>query len=173
MKKFLFTLTALLMASTAFAGRIYIPDTEFTTDQLGTKVFLPVYIELDNEYINGWNVEFTYPENLTVTGSIRKNTEVLSQTAVTDEFGGTENVSFTVNGNSTANTGFCAAQGFWDPDGDGEYEPYGAVKIGPTGTFMLYEIQVEPSTEFTEGYITMRWMYSGGADKRNGQGSIA
>ena len=169
MKKFLFTLAALLMASSAFAARVYIPDTEFTKDQLGTQVWLPVYVELDNEYINGWDISFTYPENLVVTPSIKKNTAVLTQTVVTDEFGSEESVAFTVNGNSTQNVGACLQGGYWDPDGDGEYELYGAVKIGPTGTFMLYEIRVQPTEAFTGGNIVINWMVSGGFDKRNGQ----
>ena len=170
MKKFLFTLAALLMASSAFALNVYIPDTEFTKDQLGTQVWLPVYVQLDNEYINGWDISFTYPENLEVTPSIRKNAAVLTQTAVTDEWGSTESVSFTVNGNSTQNVGACLQGGYWDPDGDGEYEMYGAVKIGPTGDFMLYEIRVQPTEAFTGGNIVIHWMLSGGFDKRNGQG---
>ena len=172
MKKFLFTLAALLMAGTAMAGRIYIPDTEFTKDQLGTQVWLPVYVELNNEYMNGWDISLEFPEKLTVTASIKKNAAVLTQTAVTDEFGSTESVSFTVNGNAYHTAGFCAQGGYWDPDGDGEYELYGAVKIGPTGNFMLYEVRVQPDADFTGGDIKLYWMYSGGTDKRNGQGPM-
>ena len=172
MKKFLFTLATLLMAGSAFAGNVYIPDTEFTEDQIGTQVWLPVYIELDNEYMNGWDFTFTYPENLNVTPAIRKNNAVLTQTAVTDEFGTEENVAFTVNGNSEHNIGACIQGGYWDPDGDGEYELYGACKIGPTGTFMLFEIRVQPTAEFTGGNIEIEWMYSGGFDNRNGQTGI-
>ena len=172
MKKFLFTLAALMMAGSAFAANVYIPDTEFTAEQIGTQVWLPLYVELDNEYMNGWDMTFTYPENLTVTASIRKNNAVLTQTAVTDEFGTEENVAFTVNGNSTQNIGACIQGGYWDPDGDGEYEMYGACKIGPTGTFMLYEIRVKPEEGFTGGEILIDWMVSGGFDERNGQESM-
>ena len=173
MKKFLFTLAALLMAGTAFAANVYIPDTEFTEDQIGTQVWLPVYVQLDNEYINGWDISFTYPEGLEVTSSIRKNNAVLTQTAVTDEFGSEESVAFTVNGNSTQNVGACIQGGYWDPDGDGEYEMYGAVKIGPTGDFMLYEIRVKPTEAFKGGNIEITWMVSGGFDNRNGQTKVS
>ena len=169
MKKFLFTLFALLIAGTAMAGRIYIPDTEFKKDELGTQVWLPVYVELNNEYMNGWDISLEFPDGLTVTPSIRKNTAVLTQSVVTDEWGSTESVSFTVNGNAFHTAAFCAQAGFWDPDGDNEYEQYGAVKIGPTGTFMLYEVRVQPAENFTSGDIKLYWMYSGGADARNGQ----
>ena len=173
MKKFLFTLAALLMAGTAFAANVYIPDTEFTEDQIGTQVWLPVYVQLDNEYINGWDIEITYPEGLEVTSAIRKNNAVLTQTAVTDEFGSEESVAFTVNGNSAHSVGACIQGGYWDPDGDGEYELYGAVKIGPTGDFMIYEIRVKPTEAFTGGNIEMTWMVSGGFDNRNGQTKVS
>ena len=177
MKKFLFTLAAVLMAGTAFAGRVYIPDTEFTADQIGTQVWLPVYIELDNEYMNGWDIVISYPENLVVTKSARKNNAVLNQTAVTDEWGTEETVSFSFNttdeGSAYHTIGACISGGYWDPDGDGEYEMYGACKIGPTGTFMLYEVRVQPTAEFTGGNIEIEWSYSGGFDNRNGQTRIA
>ena len=176
MKKFLFTLAAVLMAGTAFAGRVYIPDTEFTADQIGTQVWLPVYIELDNEYMNGWDIVISYPENLVVTKSARKNNAVLNQTAVTDEWGTEETVSFSFNttdeGSAYHTIGACISGGYWDPDGDGEYEMYGACKIGPTGTFMLYEVRVQPTAEFTGGNIEIVWSYSGGFDNRNGQTNV-
>ena len=172
MKKFLFTLAALLMAGSAFAANVYIADKEFTAEEIGTNVWLDVMVELDNEYINAWDFAFEFPENLTVTSSIRKNTAVLTQEAVTDEFGTTENVAFTVNGDAYHTAAFCAQAGFWDPDGDEEYEMYGAVKIGPTGTFMLYQIRVNANEAFTGGDIKITWMVSGGFDYRNGQTKV-
>ena len=172
MKKFLFTLAALLMAGSAFAANVYIADREFTADEIGTQVWLDVMVQLDNEYINGWDFSFTYPEGLNVTSSIKKNNAVLKQTAVTNEFGDEEDVSFTVNGDAYHTAAFCAQAGFWDPDDDGEYEMYGAVKIGPTGEFMVYQIRVQPTEEFTGGNIEIAWMVSGGFDNRNGQTKV-
>ena len=70
MKKFLFTLAALLMAGTAFAANVYIPDTEFTEDQIGKQQGLPVNVQLDNEYLKcmgrlvylSEGLEFTFME---------------------------------------------------------------------------------------------------------------
>ena len=168
MKKFLFTLAALLMAGSAFAGNVYIPDTEFTEDQIGKVQLLPVYLVLDNEYVNGWDFVFEYPEGLTV-GSLKKNNAVLNQTAAINEDGDEETVSVVLNGDAYHNIGAIIQGGYWDPDGDGVYELYGAVKIGPTGEFKLYEIRVTPTEEFKGGDITITWMYSGGFDNRNGQ----
>jgi hypothetical protein len=168
MKKFLFTLAALLMAGSAFAGNVYIPDTEFTEDQIGKVQLLPVYLVLDNEYVNGWDFVFEYPEGLTV-GSLKKNNAVLNQTAAINEDGDEETVSVVLNGDAYHNIGAIIQGGYWDPDEDGVYELYGAVKIGPTGEFKLYEIRVTPTEEFKGGDITITWMYSGGFDNRNGQ----
>ena len=172
MKKFLFTLATLLMAGSVYAGNVYIADREFTAEEIGTNVWLDVMVQLDNEYINGWDFAFEFPEGLTVTSSIKKNNAVLKQTAVTNEFGDEEDVSFTVNGDAYHTAAFCAQEGFFDPDGDGEYESYGAVKIGPTGEFMLYQIRVTPTEEFKGGNIVITWMYSGGFDNRNGQTKV-
>jgi hypothetical protein len=169
MKKFLFTLAALLMAGSAFAANVYIADREFTAEEIGTQVWLDVMVQLDNEYMNAWDFTFTYPEGLNVTSSIKKNNAVLKQTAITNEFGDEEDVSFTVNGDAYHTAAFCAQAGYWDPDGDGEYEMYGAVKIGPTGEFMVYQIRVQPTEEFTGGNIEITWMVSGGFDNRNDQ----
>ena len=168
MKKFLFTLAALLMAGSAFAGNVYIPDTEFTEDQIGKVQLLPVYLVLDNEYVNGWDFTFEYPEGLTV-GTLKKNNAVLNQTAAINEDGDEETVSVVLNGDAYHNIGAIIQGGYWDPDDDGVYELYGAVKIGPTGEFKLYEIRVTPTEEFKGGDITITWMYSGGFDNRNGQ----
>ena len=168
MKKFLFTLATLLMASSAFATNVYIPDTEFTADQIGKVQLLPVYLVLDNEYVNGWDFTFTYPEGLTI-GTLKKNNAVLNQTAAINEDGDEETVSVVLNGDAYHNIGAIIQGGYWDPDGDGVYELYGAVKIGPTGEFKLYEIRVTPTEAFTGGDILITWMYSGGFDNRNGQ----
>ena len=169
MKKFLFTLAALLMAGTAFAANVYIADKEFAAEEIGTNVWLDVMVQLDNEYMNAWDFTFEFPEGLNVTSSIKKNNAVLKQTAITNEFGDEEEVSFTVNGDAYHTAAFCAQAGYWDPDGDDEYEMYGAVKIGPTGEFMLYQIRVTPTEEFTGGNIVITWMVSGGFDLRNDQ----
>ena len=167
MKKFLFTLVSLMLAGTAFAGRIYVEDVQFTADQIGKQQLLPLYIELDNEYVNGWEITITYPEGVTA-GNPKKNTAVLNQTLPNID-GDDEMV--TPLGDCTANKIVQAygTAGYWDPEDDGEFESYGAVKIGPTGTFKLYDLRVTPNEGFTGGDIVLDWMYSGGFDLRNGQ----
>ncbi len=170
MKKFLFTLATLLMAGSVYAANVYVPDTEFTADQIGTQQLLPLYVELDNEYINGWDFSFTYPEGVTA-GNPKKNTAVLNQMIPNAD--GDEEV-VTPLGDCTASNIVQAygTAGYWDPDDDGEFESYGAVKIGPTGTFKLYDLRVTPNEGFTGGEIVITWMVSGGYDNRNGQTKV-
>ena len=175
MKKFLFTLTALLLAGTAFAeeehwGRIYVPDTVITANQIGTQLLLPVYLEVHNEYVNGWEIGLEYPEGVTA-GNPKKNTAVLNQMVPNAD--GDEEV-VTPLGDCLANKIVQAygTAGYWDPDDDGEFESYGAVKIGPTGTFKLYDLRVTPNEGFTGGELVITWMVSGGFDLRNGQTKV-
>ncbi len=170
MKKFLFTLAALFMVGTAFAANVYVPDTEFTADQIGKQQLLPLYVELNNEYINGWEFSLTYPEGVTA-GNPKKNTAVLNQMIPNAD--GDEEV-VTPLGDCLASKIVQAygSAGYWDPDDDGVFESYGAVKIGPTGTFKLYDLRVTPNEGFTGGDIVIDWMVSGGFDARNSQQPI-
>ncbi len=170
MKKFLFTLAALFMVGTAFAANVYVPDTEFTADQIGKQQLLPLYVELNNEYINGWEFAITYPEGVTA-GNPKKNTAVLNQ-MIPNADGDEEIV--TPLGDCLVNSIVQAygSAGYWDPDDDGVFESYGAVKIGPDGTFKLYDLRVTPNEGFTGGNIVIDWMVSGGFDARNNQQPI-
>ena len=93
--------------------------------------------------------------------------------AATNEDGDEATVAFSLNGNAYHSIGDCTQGGFWDPDDDGVFELYGAVKIGPTGTFKLFDIRVTPTEAFTGGNIEIDWMVSGGFDHRNGQTQVA
>ena len=197
MKKFLFTLFALLVTCTAYAagakGYMYMPDTVLTADQLGKNVKMPVYVVLDNEYMNGFQCKFAYPDKIqgrTVSGN---SSVLVIKDAILDSQGhtaldlydpededdpdnpvGPNYAQITFSGNATNCLGIGpAAQGYWDPQGDGTYETYGSVKLGPNGKLLLFYVTIRPAADFTDGYITMRWMWSGGADARNGQGSIS
>ena len=66
MKKFLFTLAALLMAGSAFATNDYcfIPDFKVTEDQLGTEIDVPLMGHFDG-YLNALDVDVNYPEGIT------------------------------------------------------------------------------------------------------------
>ena len=171
MKKFLFTLAALMMAGSAFAADVVVANVDFTEDQIGKQQLLPLSIVLDNEYVNGWEMTITYPEGVTA-GNPKKNTAVLNQ-MVPNADGDEEMV--TPLGDATANRIVQAygTAGYWDPDEDGTFESYGAVKIGPTGTFKLYDLRVTPNEGFTGGDIVIEWMLSGGFDNRNGQTKVS
>ena len=171
MKKFLFTLAALLTAGSVYAINVIVPDVDFTEDQIGKVYLLPISVELDNEYINGWDFTMTYPEGLTV-GTVKSNNALLNQTVPANEDG--DEAMVTPMGEAKADhiVGAYGTAGYWDEDGDGVFESYGAVKIGPTGTFKMYEIRITPTAEFTGGEVTVTWLVSGGFDLRNGQTKV-
>ena len=171
MKKFLFTLAALLTAGSVYAINVIVPDVDFTEDQIGKVYLLPISVELDNEYINGWDFTMTYPEGLTV-GTVKSNTAVLNQLVPANEDG--DEAMVTPLGEAKADhiVGAYGTAGYWDEDEDGVFESYGAVKLGPTGTFKMYEIRITPTAEFTGGEVTVTWLVSGGFDLRNGQTKV-
>ena len=171
MKKFLFTLAALMMAGSAFAADVVVANVDFTEDQIGKQQLLPLSIVLDNEYVNGWEMTITYPEGVTA-GNPKKNTAVLNQ-MVPNADGDEEMVTPLGDATATRIVQAYGTAGYWDPDEDGTFESYGAVKIGPTGTFKLYDLRVTPNEGFTGGDIVIEWMLSGGFDNRNGQTKVS
>ncbi len=68
MKKFLFTLAALMMAGSAFAlNVITYPDTELTEAQIGSTIQCRMTAEFDN-YVSGFRINFyDMPEGVTIT----------------------------------------------------------------------------------------------------------
>ena len=171
MKKFLFTLAALMMAGSAFAADVVVANVDFTEDQIGKQQLLPLSIVLDNEYVNGWEMTITYPEGVTA-GNPKKNTAVLNQ-MVPNADGDEEMVTPLGDATSTRIVQAYGTAGYWDPDDDGTFESYGAVKIGPTGTFKLYDLRVTPNEGFTGGEIVIEWQLNGGYDLRNGQTKVS
>ena len=171
MKKFLFTLAALMMAGSAFAADVVVANVDFTEDQIGKQQLLPLSFVLDNEYVNGWEMTITYPEGVTA-GNPKKNTAVLNQ-MVPNADGDDEMVTPLGDATATRIVQAYGTAGYWDPDEDGTYESYGAVKIGPTGTFKLYDLRVTPNEGFTGGEIVIEWQINGGFDLRNGQTKVS
>ena len=167
MKKFLFTLAALLMAGSAFAAEVTTIDHEFTADEIGKVFLLPINLTVDNEYINGWDFTMTYPEGLTV-GTVKVNS-VLTQMVPSNADGDLAVVSPMGEAKPEHIVGAYGTAGYWDENDDGVFESYGAVKLGPDGTIKMYEIRITPTAEFTGGDVTIEWMVSGGFDLRNGQ----
>ena len=168
MKKFLFTLATLLMAGSAFAASVTTIDHEFAADEMGKVYLLPINLVVDNEYINGWDFTMTYPEGLTV-GTVKANSAVLNQQVPINADGDEDLVTPLGEAKADHIVGAYGTAGYWDPDDDGVFESYGAVKLGPTGTIKMYEIRITPTEEFTGGEVTIQWMVSGGFDHRNGQ----
>ena len=169
MKKFLFTLAALAMAVSVSAttNKFYINDIQLEQDQLGTNVWVDVMLHVD-EAFNAFSAAFTYEGDMEVTNAVRKVAAAF-QLPYVDEFGdeATVDVSGNLMGNSTEFYGFCATGGFWDPDDDGEFESYGAVKWMPAAEdYAFVQIRIKPSATFTGGKITVTGTFSCGNEAR-------
>jgi hypothetical protein len=168
MKKFLFTLAALAMAGTmSAASYFYVPDVELTQEQLGTNVWVDVYLHVE-EAFGTYDAQFTYEGDMEVTSGVKKNPAAF-QLPYVDEFGdeAVVDVSGNLMGNSTEFMGFCATGGYWDPDGDGEYELYGGVKWEASEEDILFvQIRIKPSATFTGGTIAVKSVLSSGKDDR-------
>ena len=69
MKKFLFTLAALLMAGSLYADNyLYIEDFEVAQADMGDYIEVPVMAHFD-QYVSAWQVNITLPDGLTFDGN--------------------------------------------------------------------------------------------------------
>ena len=168
MKKFYFTIAACVMAGTiSAASYFYIPDVVLRQDQLNTNVWIDVYLHVE-EAFGTYDAQFTYEGDMEVTSGVKKNAAAF-QLPYVDEFGddAVVDVSGNLMGNSTEFMGFCATGGYWDPDGDGEYELYGGVKWEASEEDILFvQIRIKPSATFTGGTIAVKSILSSGKDDR-------
>ncbi len=66
MKKFLFTLAAILMAGSLYAGEYFVcADTQIAQDQIGKNVNIDVKAHFD-AYVSAWLTEIFLPENVSL-----------------------------------------------------------------------------------------------------------
>ena len=172
MKKFLFTLAALAMTMSVYAAsettnRFYIPDREIKQSELNTNVWLTIKAHVDDAF-NSFGCTLAYEGDFTVTNAVRAVASAFNLPYV-DEFGdnATVDVSGNLMGNSTEFMGFCATGGFWDPDGDEEFEMYGSVKWEPAAEdYDFVQIRIKPAATFTGGTITVGGSFASGKEDR-------
>ena len=168
MKKFLFTLAALLMAGAMSAAPyFYADDIELTQDQLGKNIWVDVKLHVDQAFNSGGSLQ-EYEGDMTVTNAVQAVPEAFVLPYV-DAFGDDQTVDVSANlmGNATEFMFFCATGGYWDPDGDEEFETYGIVKWMPAEQdYNFLRIRIKPSASFTGGKITFNSYFSSGNDAR-------
>ena len=168
MKKFLFTLAALLMAGTAFAAtRFYIDDQVLTQDQLGTQ--LTMYVMMENDVaFNAYEIHFAVEGDLTLDQC--KVVKAAFSIPYVDQYGEEDDADVRSNNLGSLENGymgFIATEGYWT-NPDGVFETYGAIKWMPNDEpIQWYELKVTPAATFTGGKITLSGNFSSGADKRD------
>ena len=166
MKKFLFTLAALLMAGSLSAEEyLYIDDMELTQDQLGTQIQVPVKAHFDYA-VSAWDMYLTLPEGITVTAW--EEGDDLLEIPYVNQSGKSKTLEGSVT--TTDKLHYIAitsamTQGYYQVDG--EWVPYGAVKWLP-GEYEdgMLLITLAIAADFNGGEILVVTEPSCGADAR-------
>ncbi len=183
MKKFLFTLAALLMVGSLSAEEyMYIDDFEVSQEMLSQtsarqrRMTLNVKAHFEY-YVNAWQVDMTFGEGMTYKSCAKgSDMEVSYMTNNFDDAGqpiyavsSPDLGSSTPTANSARFISAISAQGYWfapglDPDED-DPVPYGAVKwIGDYE--QMFTITVEFAQDFTGGEILVATEPASGDDAR-------
>lgn len=181
MKKFLFTLAALLMAGTAFADNyLYIDDIELTkefveqTSNKARRIQVPVKAHFD-QWTNAWDVTFDYGD-ITCRGAVvdDEGNLVAPDMVLTgmNKSGSTVKVTVALNASENADH-FIAANavgGYYYPEGSDpdEDDPvlYGAIKWAPGEYECMFVIELQIPQNFEGGDISILSVVASGADAR-------
>ena len=165
MKKFLFTLAAMLMAGSMFADNyFYVPTFNVTSDQVGTNITVPVAAHLDDA-LNAGTIFLTLPDGL-VLRKIDKGADLANLTYYDDwgEEWPADQTVFVSNVNTTS-FGFATAnKGYYEVDG--QWVEYGAVKLMPGDYTEIAKLTIRVTDAFGPAYITVRSELSCGNDAR-------
>ena len=149
MKKFLFTLAAMLMVGSAFAqdaeNYFTIDDFEVAQDQLGTNnVRVDVKGHFAN-YVSAWQVNFTYPEGITCRGFVKGSDLTLTYL---DELGDEQTLTPALNKNADL-TRCIVAQTEAAYDADGNY--LGAAQWAPGEYAQMWQMVLVVAEDFAGG----------------------
>lgn len=162
MKKLLFLFLSLMMAGNLFADEyLYVDNFQIATNELGTTVTVPVKARFDR-FINGFQVDFTMPEGLTIVDATAGSGMVVDYMNAFGEADVYE-AKLYKNDDLTRFISCITAGGYWLVNG--VWEMYGAVKwLGDYEEMFLIELAVAPN--FTGGEITVKSQVSSGNDTR-------
>ena len=165
MKKFLFTLAALMMAGSAFAADyFYLEDFEVPESALGAsgtagRINVNVKAHFDN-YVSAWQVWFTVPEGLTIQGH-RAGTDLTLSGH--DDFGDPK--TFTPNLKvSPDKLSVIVACDEADYSEDGDY--YGCMKWAPGDYDQMWIVVFNAAADFAGGEVTVLTEPACGQDVR-------
>ena len=173
MKKFLFTLAALLMAGSALAGDyLYCDPIKITEEQVGTDVIVPVKAHFDN-YVNAIQCDLTIPNGIQLRKIAKGADATITFLDMWGEETNTAETEGTIFVQKVATKNFAITQtdgGYWDANGDGEIDPdnesYGAVKWAPGDYAEMVNLTIRITATYTEGDITVVTKPACGQDTR-------
>ena len=165
MKKFLFTLAALLMAGSLCADEyFYIDNFEVAESQLGKNITVVVKAHFDH-CVQAGQVDLTLPEGFTLT-KITKGADFTDFTYF-DEYGEEWNDEEQIFRSSVATTNFAFAlstQGYYEVDG--EWLCYGAVAFVPGDYEEMAKLTIKVADNFAGGNIIVESQPSCGENAR-------
>jgi len=163
MKKFLFTLAALMMAGTLSAEEYcYLDNFEVAQNELGTELALPVKAHFDAA-VNAVQVTFTMPEGMTIT-DFEKGADATQEFKNASGRTKTTETIFVANA-ATGGLGIAIPdKGYYQVDG--AWVEYGAVKWLPGEYEEMAIVYVQVADEFKGGEIVVKTEPSCGADAR-------
>ena len=158
MKKFLFTLAAILMAGSLYAGEYFVcADTQIAQDQIGKNVNIDVKAHFD-AYVSAWLTEIFLPENVSLVG-VKKGADMTL--TFLDEFGDETSIAPDITRQGTKLiVAVMAAQ--YSEDG----EMYGVAKWAPGDYDQMMIMVVKCTEEFQGGEVKLVTDFSCGQDTR-------
>ena len=158
MKKFLFTLAAILMAGSMCAGEYFVcQDFEIPQDKIGKNVNIDVKAHFD-AYVSAWLTEIFLPENVSLVG-VKKGADMTL--TFLDEFGDETSIAPDITRQGTKLiVAVMAAQ--YSEDG----EMYGVAKWAPGDYDQMMIMVVKANEEFQGGEVKLVTDFSCGQDTR-------
>ena len=168
MKKFIFSVMVLFMATAAMAegNFCYIRDFDVFENQIGTNITVPVRAHFEGR-VSGIQLSVTTPDGLTPVSAVSGSDMTVNYL---DGDGAETNTTATFDTRSDFSLmlGILWQEGYYDSDGDGFYEPYGVVKwdAGDYNEMILLTMHVEEG--FDGGEIIVNTEVASGFDARGG-----
>ncbi len=168
MKKFIFSVMVLFMATAAMAegNFCYIRDFDVFENQIGTNITVPVRAHFEGR-VSGIQLSVTTPDGLTPVSAVSGSDMTVNYL---DGDGAETNTTATFDTRSDFSLmlGILWQEGYYDDDEDGNFEPYGVVKweAGDYNEMIMLTMRVEEG--FDGGEIIVNTEVASGFDARGG-----
>ena len=123
-----------------------------------TKFPLDVWAHFDGR-LDHWWLEFSYPDSVRAN-SVSPESGMNVPYLQSDGTAAICTPTLTINSAKTIYSSTITTTGYWDPDNNGSYEPYGTVKWGPGDCDVMFTVSLDILSDCTgdtisiEGYLT-------------------